>query len=108
MSGFAQPPQKFARSKKNKKSKPIRSFHIYSQNGPFWSEWVEMVRKSKDSKKAQTIPKLDCTSKEQCLAISKQFQCSPNFSTRSDRWLFLTVLMGTMVILKIRKTFLSL
>ena len=53
-----------------------------------------MVRKSKFSKKAQTIPKLDCTSKEQCLAISKQFQCSPNFSARSDRWLFLDRIDG--------------
>ena len=55
---------------------------------------VKMVQKSKFSKKSQTIPKLDSTSREQCLAISKQFQCSPNFSTRSDRWLFLTLIDG--------------
>ena len=53
-----------------------------------------MVQKSKFSKKSQTIPKLDSTSREQCLAISKQFYCSPNFSTRSDRWLFLTLIDG--------------
>ena len=91
--------------KKTKSPSPFVVFIFIFKKAPIL---VKMGRKSKFSKKAQTIPKLDCTSKEQCLAISKQFQCSPNFSTRSDRWLLLTVLMGIMVILKIHKKKLSL
>ena len=44
------------------------------------SEWVKMVRKSKFSKRFQTIPKHDCTWKDQCLAISDPFHYSHNFS----------------------------
>ena len=44
------------------------------------SEWVKMVRKSKFSKRFQTIPKHDWTWKDQCLAISEAFFYSHNFS----------------------------
>ena len=64
---------------------------------------VKMVQKSEFSPRSRTIPKHDWTSKEQCLAISEHLYCSPNFSTRSDRLLFLTVLMGIIVLSEFRK-----
>ena len=52
------------------------------------SEGVKMVRKSKFSKRFQTIPRHDWTWKDQCLAISDLFHYSHNFNYCSSKFIF--------------------